>query len=143
MEKNNVIIRSDTQSWIMQVWLGFGLAIIFAAIGILSLKGENYERLVMATGFLFSLTTAFTLAKTIRDNREERVDTSQWIMQAWISFGIATALTIWSFFRLNIDNFHQLFLACAWVFLMMSTFTLSKTIRDNYESQLSKEYANK
>ncbi len=137
--ENKYVLRNDTQSWVLQVWIGFGLAIMFGVYGIWSLPTENYERLIMAIGFLFSLSTAFNLAKTIRDNREEKIDTNQWIFQVWISFGLAASLTLWSFFRLNIHDFHKMFLACDWVFLLMSAFTLAKTIRDNYEANVSKE----
>jgi hypothetical protein len=129
-------IKGNTQAWVMQVWASFALSIMFGVVAIFSLPTANYERLVMAIAFLFTLSTTFTLAKTIRDNRDERVDTSQWILQTWASFGIASSLTVWSFFRLNIDDFHKLFLACDWFFLLMSTFTLAKTIRDNHEHEI-------
>ena len=60
----------DTSAWIFQVWTSFALAVVTTSIGILYLPLDIWHRGFLGMGFLFSVASAFTLAKTLRDNQE-------------------------------------------------------------------------
>ena len=60
--------RKDTRAWIAQVWISFASAVSLCAIGLLYLPGRDLDRAFMVMGYLFCLSTAFALAKFVRDN---------------------------------------------------------------------------
>lgn len=62
--------RQDTPAWVAQVWLSFLLAVGASAIGIVFVPVDPWIKAYLGMAFLFSLGSAFTLAKTIRDNHE-------------------------------------------------------------------------
>ena len=74
----------------MQVWISFGLAVLASGIGVILLPGQELDRAFLAIGFFFCLFTSFSVAKTIRDNRDGQVDTSSWLMTVWVAFGAAS-----------------------------------------------------
>jgi hypothetical protein len=76
------------------------------------------------------------VAKTQRDNRDGQVDTSQWVMTVWIAFAAAVLLTGWGLWRMQIDVWQKYYMLVSWLFLVSSTFTLSKTVRDAQEADL-------
>ena len=60
--------RVDTAAWLLQVWAAFLIAAILTGTGIWNLKVEFWVQGYAAIALLFVVTTAFTLAKTLRDN---------------------------------------------------------------------------
>jgi hypothetical protein len=44
-------------------------------------------------GTLFTMGSSSTLAKTIRDNRDDRVDTQAWVFQSWAAFLLSAGVT--------------------------------------------------
>ena len=54
------------------MWASFGLAIGTTAIGIAYLPIDPWIRAFLGMGLLFSVGSALTLAKTLRDNHEAR-----------------------------------------------------------------------
>lgn len=62
--------HKDTSAWIFQTWASFLVAIVASGIGIAYLPVDIWIRGFLGMGFLFSIGSAFTLAKTIRDNHE-------------------------------------------------------------------------
>jgi len=130
------LIRRDTPQWTFQVWVAFGFAALLSMVGIWNLPGDGPDRAVVAIGFFFCLSAAFTLAKTLRDNREETVDTSAWILQVWAAFAIAHVPTAWGILRLDAGGWEKAYVLVCWLFLISATFTLAKTIRDNHEARL-------
>ena len=62
------IIRKDTSAWKLQVWVSFGLAVTLCACGLAYLPGADLDRAFMVIGYMFCLSTAFALAKFVRDN---------------------------------------------------------------------------
>jgi hypothetical protein len=71
---NKYVQQKDTAAWILQVWLSFILATSGTAIGIIYLPVDNWVKSFMGMGLTFSVGSAFTLAKTVRDNHEyERI----------------------------------------------------------------------
>ena len=130
------IMQRDTQGWRTQVWLSFGLAVLACAIGVLRLPGQELDRAFLAIGLFFCLFSSFALAKTVRDNRDGQVDTSSWKMTVWVAFAAAFSLTAWGLWRMNIGEWQKGFMLVSWLFLVSSTFTVAKTIRDKHEAEL-------
>ena len=56
-------IRHDTRAWKAQVWVSFGTAVTLCASGLAWLPGQDLDRAFMVMGYLFTLSTAFALAK--------------------------------------------------------------------------------
>jgi hypothetical protein len=134
---NRYIVRRDTSAWNLQVWVSFALAVVMVAAGVLQLPGQGLERAFIALGAVFCLFSCFALAKTLRDNQNEQVDTKGWVMTVWIGFGFAFALTAWGIFRMVLDNpWHKYFLIAAGLYLVSSAFTVAKLIRDKQEANL-------
>jgi len=126
--------RRDTSAWITQVWAAFGVAIVLCAIGIWNAPSQDLDRAFVATGFFFCLGAAFSIDKAIRDNQHEQRDASMWVGTAWAFFGVAATLTGWGLFRMGIPDWQKWFLVSNWLFLVSSTFTLAKTLRDRHEA---------
>jgi hypothetical protein len=132
--------RQDTRAWKAQVWISFGIALTLCASGLAWLPGQDLDRAFMVMGYLFTLTSAFTLAKFVRDNEGRRQDTAQWGALVWGGFAAAMALTAWGLWRMELSPTYKAFLAVSWLFLVSSAFTLAKTLRDAQEAlQLESE----
>ena len=71
--RDNRFRRIDTGAWIFQVWAAFVISAILTAVGIYNLKVEFWVQGYAAIALLFVVTTAFTLAKTIRDNSPNQI----------------------------------------------------------------------
>lgn len=63
-------LRRDTSAWIAQVWISFFLAVSASAIGVAYAPVDAWVKGYLGMAFLFSLGSAFSLAKTLRDNHE-------------------------------------------------------------------------
>ncbi len=68
----NEDVQRDTAAWIFQVWASFALAVGTTALGIAYLPVDPWIRAFFGMGLLFSVGSALTLAKTLRDNHEAR-----------------------------------------------------------------------
>ena len=136
MNPSNALIRRDTKAWRTQVWLSFGIAISLCAIGLAWLPGDDIDRAFMVMGYVFCLSTAFALAKFIRDNQARSVDTPMWRLVVWGGFAFAMALTGWGLWRMNVSPSYKGFLLVSWLFLISTVFTLAKTLRDKHEADL-------
>ena len=132
---NSPAIRHDTKAWKAQVWISFGIAAGLCATGLAWLPGQDLDRAFMVMGYVFCLSTAFALAKYVRDNEARRVDTPMWGGVVWGGFGLAMALTGWGLWRMEVNPTYKAFLGVAWLFLISSVFTLAKTLRDAHEAQ--------
>jgi hypothetical protein len=141
MAAQQLYIRRDTNTWVFQVWASFGLAIALCAIGVWNMPSESLDRAFIALGYFFCLSSAFALAKMIRDNQNEQVDTSGWRMQVWIAFIVAASLTGWGLIRMKIGDWERGYMFASWLFLISSTFTLAKTIRDKHDADLLEQSA--
>lgn len=129
-------LRRDTRAWRAQVWLSFGSAVTLCATGLAWLPGDDLDRAFMVMGYLFCLSTAFVLAKFVRDNAHGRVDTPMWRAVVWGAFAAAMALTGWGLWRMGIQPVWKAYLAVAWLFLISTVFTLAKTLRDAHDADL-------
>lgn len=130
------LIRRDTSSWTLQVWTSFGLAVAACVVGVWNMPSEDLDRAFLAIGFFFCLFASFTLAKMIRDNRDERIDTGAWVMTVWVGFLVAVVLTAWGLFRMKIGDWEKGYMIVAWLYLVSAVFTLAKTVRDKQEADL-------
>lgn len=132
-----VIYRRDTKAWRLQVWISFGLAVLLCGVGLAYLPGADLDRAFMVMGYFFCLSTAFALAKFVRDNEARKSDTPMWGAVVWGGFGLAMALTAWGLVRMEVNPTYKAFLAVSWLFLISSCFTLAKTLRDAHEADLA------
>ena len=133
-------IRHDTRAWKLQVWVSFGLAVTLCACGLAYLPGQDLDRAFMVMGYMFCLSTAFALAKYVRDNETTSPtrDTPLWGLVVWGGFALAMALTAWGLWRMDVNPTYKAFLGVSWLFLISAVFTLAKTLRDAHEAlQLS------
>ncbi len=64
--------RRDTAAWRMQVWISFGVAASLCAIGLAWLPGAELDRAFMVMGYVYCVSSAFALAKFVRDNEAVR-----------------------------------------------------------------------
>jgi hypothetical protein len=62
-------------------------------------------------------------------------DTNAWILQVWASFILAVSATAFGIANLPVDMWVKGFMGMGLTFSVGSSFTLSKTIRDNHEAQ--------
>jgi len=130
------VMRRDSSGWRLQVWMSFGMALLACAVGVIQLPGQELDRAFLAIGLFFCLFSSFAVAKTIRDNRDGQVDTGSWVMAVWIAFAAAIALTAWGLWRMAIPDWQKGYMVISWLFLVSSTFTLAKTVRDSHEADL-------
>jgi hypothetical protein len=135
--QNQPIIQRDTKAWQLQVWISFGIAVFLCGTGLAWLPGQDLDRAFMVMGYIFCLSTAFFLAKFIRDNQYKTVDTPMWRMVVYMAFAVAMALTGWGLWRMNVNDTYKAFLLVSWLYLITSTFTLAKTLRDKHEADLA------
>ena len=61
--------------------------------------------------------------------------TGAWIIQTWLSFVLAVGVTALGIIYLPVDAWQKGFLGMGLLFSIGSTFTLSKTVRDQHEAQ--------
>ena len=132
--------RKDTGAWKTQVWTSFGLAVALCATGLAWLPGRDLDRAFMVMGYLFCLTSAFALAKYVRDREggsgAAPTDTPLWGPVVWGGFALAMTLTAWGLWRMQINPTYKAFLGVSWLFLISTVFTLAKTLRDAHEAAL-------
>jgi hypothetical protein len=127
-------IRQDSAAWKLQVWVSFGLAAVLCGTGLAYLPGAELDRAFMVMGYGFCLSTAFVLAKYVRDRQNGASDTPMWGMVVWGGFAMAMALTAWGLWRMEVNPTYKAFLGVSWLFLISSVFTLAKTLRDAHEA---------
>ena len=69
MERN--VMDLDTHAWRMQVWISFGLALSLTTVGVLYLPVDVWVKGYLGVGLYFTVSSCFTLAKTLRDQHEK------------------------------------------------------------------------
>lgn len=60
----------DTGSWVMTVWIAFAAAVALTAWGLFRMNIPEWQKAYMIVAWLFLVSAAFTLAKTLRDSHE-------------------------------------------------------------------------
>lgn len=136
-EQVPMIIKRDTRAWQLQVWISFGVAVTLCAIGLAWLPGDDLDRAFMIMGYVFCMSTAFALAKFVRDNAAGRSDTPMFSLVVYAGFALAMALTGWGLWRMDINPTYKAFLLVCWLFLISNVFTLAKTLRDKHEADIA------
>jgi len=134
---NRPAIHHDTKAWKAQVWISFAAAACLCAVGLAYLPGQDLDRAFMFMGYGFCLSAAFMVAKYVRDNQSQRIDTPMWGTVVWGGFALAMALTGWGLWRMEINPTYKAFLGVSWLFLISSVFTLAKTLRDAHEARIA------
>lgn len=129
------LVLRDTRAWRLQVWVSFALALLVCGSGLAWLPGADLDRAFMVMGYVFCLSTAFALAKFVRDNAERPADTPLWSLVVLGGFALAMALTGWGLWRMEINPTWKAYLLVSWLYLISSAFTLAKTLRDTFEAE--------
>ena len=62
--------QQNTAAYHMQAVISFGLALTAVAVGIFKLEADAWVRSFLAIAVLYLTTSAFTLAKVVRDRQE-------------------------------------------------------------------------
>ena len=65
-------LTGDSASFIIQSWVAFALAVVAMGWGIWVLPVDAWMRGFLAVGYLFTISSCLTLAKTIRDRHEQQ-----------------------------------------------------------------------
>jgi hypothetical protein len=68
--QKQIVRQQDTNAWIFQCWASFILSISATTVGIIYLPVDIWVKSFVGIGLTFSVTSSFTLAKTVRDNNE-------------------------------------------------------------------------
>ncbi len=126
----------DTGAWRVQVWLSFAIALFLCGVGLAYLPGQDLDRAFMVMGYFFCLSSAFVLSKFVRDNQTQKRDTPMYMYVVYVAFAAALALTAWGLFRMTIAESYKAYLLVSWLYLITTTFTLAKTLRDAHEVAL-------
>lgn len=67
-------INRDSSAWIFQTWAAFIISVGFTLAGLYYAPIDIWIKGFIAIGYLFTISTCFTLAKTLRDKHEaERI----------------------------------------------------------------------
>jgi hypothetical protein len=61
---------AHSAGWITQTYISFGVALTALTIGIAYLPGDPWMRAFLGISALYSVTSAISLAKTVRDQHE-------------------------------------------------------------------------
>ena len=130
------LVQKDTDAWRVQVWSSFAIALLACGVGVVQLPGAQLDRAFLAIGFFFCLFASFSVAKTVRDNRDAEVDTAGWRLIVWIAFAAAVLLTGWGLYRMEVGYWQKGYMVVGWLFLVSTTFTLAKTVRDQHDAAL-------
>jgi hypothetical protein len=70
IDRNNM--QLDTGAWRFQVWVAFALALATTTWGIWFVPADPWVKGFLMLGLYFTVSSAFTLAKTIRDEHESK-----------------------------------------------------------------------
>lgn len=62
--------QSHSAAWVAQVWISFVVAVSTTALGIWHLPADRWIKAFLGMGLLFSVGSALSLAKTLRDVHE-------------------------------------------------------------------------
>ncbi len=64
------IPQTHSPAWVAQTWISFALSIGVTAMGIWFLPTDGWIKAFLGMGLLFSVGSALSLAKTVRDQHE-------------------------------------------------------------------------
>lgn len=141
--RNIFYVPRDTKAWGVQVWISFGIAVFLCGVGLAYLPGADLDRAFMVMGYFFCLSAAFVLSKFVRDNASTnestgtKRDTPLYGAVVYVAFAAAIALTGWGLYRMGIADSYKAYLLVSWLYLITTTFTLAKTLRDRHEAALA------
>lgn len=69
-QRDNRDGQVDTLQWMMTVWIGFAVAVLLTGWGLWRMQIDIWQKYYMLVSWLFLVSSAFTLSKTVRDAQE-------------------------------------------------------------------------
>jgi hypothetical protein len=130
------LVMKDTGAWRVQVWISFSIALFLCGVGLAYLPGQDLDRAFMVMGYFFCLSASFVLSKYVRDKQARKADTPHYGYVVYAAFAAALALTAWGLYRMPIADSYKAYLLVSWLYLITTTFTLAKSLRDAHEIAL-------
>ena len=128
--------RRNTPQYVLQTWAAFIISLFLCAGGVWNLSSaEPLLNAFFALAMVFSLVATLTLAKTIRDNQNGRVDTGAWVGQSWAAFAVSIAFMLYGLYNAKLTGWQWGYMLGTWAFMVSASFTLAKTIRDEAEDK--------
>jgi hypothetical protein len=128
--------RRNTSQYVLQTWAAFVISLALCAGGVWNLSGnEPLTNAFFALAFVFSLASTLTLAKTVRDNQHDKVDTGAWVGQSWAAFALSVAFMFYGLYNAKLAGWQWGYMLATWAFMLSSAFTLAKTVRDEAEDR--------
>lgn len=70
MIRDNLDTSIDTAGWRGTCWAGFAISVVMTGWGLWSMAVPDWHKGYLVVAWLFLMSTAFTLAKTLRDAQE-------------------------------------------------------------------------
>jgi hypothetical protein len=141
MTHSTPLIRRDTPQWIFMAWASFVASLCSMGWGALSLQTGSLDMAFVALGVSFATFSTMALSKSLRDNQQVAVDAPAWRLAVWVAFGLSVLFTAWGLMRLECPEWQRYYMAAAGLYLLSSTFTLSKTLRDKHDAELVEKSA--
>ena len=130
----HMIVQRDTRAWRFQVWASFAIAVFLCAAGLTCLPGQDIDRAFRVMGLsVLPLGDVCRVEICTRQPDQQR----RYAVWRWVVFGafsFAMTLTGCGLWRMTINETYKAFLFVGWLFLISSTFTLAKAIRDAHDA---------
>jgi len=58
------------------------------------------------------------------------------VIFVWVALAAAFSITAWGLWRMTVEGWVKSYLLVSWLFMVSSTFTLAKMLRDRHEADL-------
>jgi hypothetical protein len=133
--------KRNTAAYTLMVWTSFAAAVIAEFVGLYTLEEPLSVQGYYAVTAILLIMSSFSLQKVIRDNQEDdfngvkQRNTPAYTFLIWASFVLAAGFEFIGIVNLKQPLSVQGYYAVTGAFLIMSSFALQKTIRDNYEDE--------
>ena len=128
------MIRRDTSHWIFMVWASFITSASLMAWGAFSLPAGSLDMAFVAMGVTFAVFSTMALSKFLRDNQHAQIDGDGWRVAVWAAFALSVTFTGWGLLRLECSQWQRGYLIACGLYLLSSSFTLAKTLRDKHDA---------
>lgn len=132
-----VIVRRDSRAWAAQSWIAFLLAAAAAVFALMLIQVSTpAERVLLSFALAMNVVMSMVVSKFVRDNQVEQVDSPGYKAVVWGGFGLTILGTGWALLSVQANGWALACLGMIWLFLLNSSFTLAKMLRDEFDADL-------